>query len=118
MHTVPLPDGGVVVRKPWFYILLSLASSDRYGSDIQEDVHSLSKGEVRLWPATLYGSLEELAAKRWIRELGPPEEPGSAAGRSRWYRITREGRAALVDEVERREALARVARGRLAKGGA
>ena len=106
------------MRKPWFYILLSLASSDRYGSDIQDDVQSLSKGDVRLWPATLYGSLEELAAKGWIRELGPPEEPGGAAGRSRWYRITRDGRAALVEDVERREAVARVARGRLAKGGA
>jgi DNA-binding PadR family transcriptional regulator len=106
------------VRKPWFYILLSLASSDRYGSDIQEDVHALSEGEVRLWPATLYGSLEELARKGWIRELGPPEEPGDAAGRSRWYRITREGRAALVEDVERREAVALVARRRLGKGGA
>lgn len=106
------------MRKPWFYILLSLASSDRYGSDIQEDVHSLSEGEVRLWPATLYGSLEELARKGWIRELGPPEEPGNAVGRSRWYRITREGRAALVEDVERREAVALVARRRLGKEGA
>ena len=48
------------MRKPWFYILLSLASGDRYGADIQEDVRALSAGEVRLWPATLYGSLVEL----------------------------------------------------------
>jgi DNA-binding PadR family transcriptional regulator len=36
------------MKQPWFYILMSLASSDRYGSAIQEDVRELSGGEVRL----------------------------------------------------------------------
>lgn len=106
------------MRKPWFYILLSLASRDRYGSEIQEDVRELSDGEVRLWPATLYGSLEELVERGWIRELDSSEEPDSAAGRSRYYRIRPEGRAALTEEVERSEAVARLARRRLARGDA
>ena len=105
------------MRKPWFYILLSLASTDRYGSDIQEDVRALSDGDVRLWPATLYGSLEELVEKGWIRELHPSEEPADAAGRSRWYRIEPAGREALRSEVERTEAVARVARQRLGREG-
>lgn len=65
-----------------------------------------------------YGSLEELVDKGWIRELEPCEEPADAAGRSRWYRIRSEGRAALVEEVERTEAVTRVARRRLSEGGA
>ena len=28
---------------------------------------------MRLWPATLYGSLEELLARGWIRELAGHE---------------------------------------------
>jgi len=101
------------MKKPWFYILLSLASRDRYGSDIQEDVRTLSSGAVRLWPATLYGSLEELVDRGWIRELEASEEPADAASRSRFYRLLPEGRRELVEEVERTESVARLARRRL-----
>jgi len=101
------------VKKPWFYILLSLASRDRYGSEIQEDVRTLSENEVRLWPATLYGSLEELVERGWIRELDASEEPEHAASRSRFYRLLPDGRRALVEEVERAESVARLARRRL-----
>lgn len=101
------------MKKPWFYILLSLASRDRYGADIQEDVRALSGGDVRLWPATLYGSLEELVERGWIRELDSSEKPEDSGHRSRWYRIRPAGREALTQEVERTEAMARIARGRL-----
>ena len=36
--------------------------------------------------------------------------------RSRWYRIRAEGREALTEEVERTEAMARIARHRLEEG--
>jgi DNA-binding PadR family transcriptional regulator len=101
------------VKQSLFFILLSLASRDRYGSDIQEDVRTLSDGDVRLWPATLYGSLEELAERGWIRELDDVEAPADGASRSRWYTIQPEGREALRAEVERSDALNRVARRRL-----
>lgn len=104
------------MKKPWFYILLSLASRDRYGSDMQEDVRELSDGAFRLWPATLYGSLEELAERGWIRELDPSEHPDDAGHRSRYYRISLEGRKALTEEVERTESVTRIARRRLEKG--
>lgn len=101
------------MKKHWFFILTSLASRDRYGADIQEDVRALSDGEVRLWPATLYGSLEELVALGWIRELDPAEAPDDGAARSRWYTLSAEGRGALRSEVERSDALNRIARRRL-----
>ena len=100
------------MRKPWFFILLSLAARDRYGSDIQEDVRALSNGDVRLWPATLYGSLEELVERGWIRELADAETPDGTA-RSRWYTILPAGREALRSEVERSDAVNREARQRL-----
>ena len=101
------------MKQPWFYILLSLASSDRYGSQVQEDVLALSQGRVRLWPVTLYGSLEELLGRGWIRELGEGEQPAEVRGRERFYRIRPEGREALRQEVERLESTVRVARSRL-----
>ena len=101
------------MKRHWFFILLSLAERDRYGSEIQEDVRALSEGSVRLWPATLYGSLEELVERRWIRELAHAEVPTAGGARSRFYRLSPEGRRALIEEIERTEALARTARGRL-----
>jgi len=103
------------MKKPFLYILLSLAESDKYGSAIQEDVHGLGDGRTRLWPATLYGSLEKLVEVGWIRELTQDEQPPDTTGRGRerYYRITPAGRHALGREVESMESLARVARTRM-----
>lgn len=101
------------MKKSRFHILLSLASGDRYGSAIHDDVLALSDGSVRLWPATLYGALEELVEDGHIRELGPDEAPGGPAGRERYYRITPQGREVLRNEADRLDSLARAAYHRL-----
>jgi DNA-binding PadR family transcriptional regulator len=103
------------VKPHWFYILLSVSSAPRYGSAIQDDVRALSDGAVRLWPATLYGSLEELTARGWLAEMRGDERPDGIAGRERFYRLTPEGRDALEAEVERMESVAGVARARLGR---
>ena len=105
------------MKRPWFYVLLSLASSDRYGSDIQEDVRHLTDGEVKLWPATLYGSLDELRERGWIRQLEAHEQPDDGGGRERFYRITDAGREALRGEVRRMEELTRLVRTRMQTSG-
>ena len=102
------------MKPHWFYILLSLSSAARYGTAIQDDVRELSGGRVRLWPATLYGSLEELTERGWLAELEEDERPEGLAGRERYYRLTSSGRIALEEEVERMETVAGVARSRLA----
>lgn len=99
-----------------FYILLSLSSEPRYGSAIQEDVRALSGGAVRLWPATLYGSLEELTGEGWLEEVEAQERPEGGGGRERFYRLTSRGRDALRAEVERMEELTGMARARLGGG--
>ena len=68
------------MRRHWFFILLSLADRDRHGSGIVRDVLDLTGGELRLWPVTLYGSLDELRENAWIRELDArPNAPRTAA---------------------------------------
>jgi DNA-binding PadR family transcriptional regulator len=101
------------VKPHWFFILLSVAAAPRYGTAIQEDVRELSGGGVRLWPATLYGSLEELVEEGWLEEVPDDERPAGISGRERFYRMTRTGRAALAGEAARLESLARAARARL-----
>ena len=103
------------MKRHWFYILLSLSGQDRHGSDIMRDVLELTGGELRLWPATLYGSLDELREQRWIEELeDPAERPEGASDRKRFYRISRSGRAAVIEEARRMAGVVAAARERLA----
>ena len=101
------------LKTPWYYILLALAAGSRHGLAIARDVHTLSDGQVRLWPATLYGSLEELCERELIEELvDAPERPPDESERRRYYRITRAGRGTLAAETERLAGLVRIARSR------
>jgi DNA-binding PadR family transcriptional regulator len=99
------------LKQTWFYILLALAEGDRHGLAIARDVQALSDGAVRLWPATLYGSLDNLRARKWIEEL--PEHPEDESERRRYYRLTRAGRAILTEEAQRLARLSRLARARV-----
>jgi DNA-binding PadR family transcriptional regulator len=106
--------GAACLKPHFFYILLALADGDRHGLAIARDVQALSDGSVRLWPATLYGSLDELRSRKWIEELN--EHPETESERKRYYRLTRTGRAVLTDEAERLGRLARLARARMRTG--
>jgi DNA-binding PadR family transcriptional regulator len=105
------------MRRHWFFILLSLAERDRHGSGIVRDVLELTGGELRLWPVTLYGSLDELRENSWIRELDQAPERGEDRGHRRWFRITPQGRRALVAEMQHMQSLVAVAQRRLAGAG-
>lgn len=102
------------MKRNWFFILLSLASQDRHGSAIMRDVLELTGGDLRLWPATLYGSLDELSSKGWIEEVASPAERPDDNERLRFYRLTARGRRELRAETKRLESLASAARMRLA----
>ena len=104
------------MKRPWFYILLSLAEHDRHGSGIARDVLELTDGELQLWPATLYGSLEELVEKGWLDALDQSgRHPEGESERKRYFRITRSGRRALEAEARRMADLAAVAERRLVR---
>lgn len=93
-----------------FYILLALSHEHRHGLSIAREAEALSDGRVRLWPASLYGSLQELSDRRWIEEV--PEHPVEESERRRYYRLTRAGRQALTAEAEHLARVARLARAR------
>ena len=78
-----------------YYILLSLITP-RHGYGIIQNVEVLSGGRVRLAAGTLYGAINTLLEKGWIRAL--PEEKDS---RKKEYVITEGGRQALADEMNR-----------------
>ena len=76
-----------------FYILLSL-KTPLHGYGIIQNVESLSRGRVRLAAGTLYGALNTLLEKCWIRAL--PEED-----RKKEYEITPTGLETLRQELLR-----------------
>ena len=76
-----------------FYILLSL-KTPLHGYGIIQNVESLSRGRVRLAAGTLYGALNTLLEKGWIRAL--PEED-----RKKEYEITPTGLETLRQELLR-----------------
>ena len=96
-----------------YFILTALAARDEHGLAIAREVARLSDGGMTLWPATLYGSLEELLELRWIEELGPRSRPADVSEKKRFYRLTRSGRRALRAETERLAELVKVARARV-----
>ena len=105
---------GRSIKTPWFYILLSLAAGDRHGLAIAREVRTISDGRVRLWPATLYGALEELRDRGWIEELvDARRRPPNESERKRYYRLTRAGRAVVAAETERLAGVVRIARARV-----
>lgn len=98
------------------YILLALSGRDLHGSGIARAVLEETEGELRLWPATLYGTLELMARDGLIEELEEGERPEESEKR-RYYRITRLGEKALTRETERLARLVKTARQNLKRRG-
>jgi DNA-binding PadR family transcriptional regulator len=89
--------------KPYrYHILLSLARGTLHGAEIRRRVDEESDGTVTLYPAQLYGALDDLAREGWIREVEPEEVPKDQV-RWRFYALAPEGRRALEDETRRLE---------------
>ncbi|HSC27667.1 MAG TPA: helix-turn-helix transcriptional regulator [Vicinamibacterales bacterium] len=98
------------LRSHWFHILLSLVGGEQHGYGIMQDVLERTDGKVRLWPATLYGSLKRLIQEGLIAESGERPAPEFDDARRRYYRLTPLGRRVLDLESQRLEALVQVLR--------
>ena len=99
------------LKPHWYYILLALAEQDRHGLAIAREVSVLSDGGVTLWPAMLYGSIEDLADRGWIEDAR--RRSADESEKKRTYHLTRAGRSVLAAETARLESLVRVARSRI-----
>ncbi|MGI5920988.1 MAG: PadR family transcriptional regulator [Syntrophomonadaceae bacterium] len=82
-----------------FYILLSLYTP-MHGYAIMQNVRVLSNGRVNLGAGTLYGAINTLLDKKWIKLL-----PGEKGSRKKEYEITDLGKSAVANEILRLEEL-------------
>lgn len=110
-------DRYLPLKAQWFHILLALSEEAKHGSGIVRSVLDQTDGKLRLWPATLYGSLEDLVALGWIEELTElGERPAGESEKKRFYRIKPSGARVLTAEADRLQALARAALDRVGSG--
>lgn len=92
---MPLP----ALTEAVYYILLSLIEP-LHGYGIIQNAERLSHGRVRLAAGTLYGAINTLLEKGWIRAL-----PESSDSRKKEYIITEKGTEALKAEIGRLQEL-------------
>ena len=100
------PESFLPLKPHWFHVLLSLADQPQHGYGIMLEVLERTSDKVRLWPATLYGTLKRLIDADLIEESD--ERPELDDARRRYYRLTRLGRRVLAAESARLEDLVRV----------
>jgi DNA-binding PadR family transcriptional regulator len=93
------------LKNNWFYILLALAASEQHGYGIMQQVLDRTDQKVRLWPATLYGTLKRLIETGLIEESDERPAPELDDARRRYYRLTQLGRRVLNAERERLQEL-------------
>ena len=72
----------IALTEAVYYILLSL-DQPMHGYGIMQNTEQLSGGRVRLAAGTLYGALNTLLDKGWIKAL-----PGEKNSRKKEYQIT------------------------------
>jgi DNA-binding PadR family transcriptional regulator len=105
------PDMLLPLRTNWFHIMVSLMDGEQHGYGIMQTVLERTGGKVRLWPATLYGSLKRLIEEGLIVESGARPAPEFDDARRRYYRLTPFGRRVLALESQRLEDLVRMLHG-------
>ena len=98
------------------HILLVLSTGERHGYGIMKQAEVDSQGKVKMGPGTLYGSMGRMMEAGLIRESDKRVDPEMDDERRIYYKITREGQAALGAELERYRGVVAVAQGRLSYG--
>lgn len=94
------------VKPVWYYVLLVLGDGPQHGYAIGTAVEELTEGALRMWPATLYGTIQQLGEAGLLVLVNEEPVPGDDP-RRRYYELTAQGRAVLAAETQRLRALVR-----------
>jgi DNA-binding PadR family transcriptional regulator len=75
------------------HILLSLASEERHGYGIMQEIARQSEGQYRLGPGTLYDNLQKLTEQGLVEEAARATR--DVDSRRKYYQLTSFGRRVL-----------------------
>jgi PadR family transcriptional regulator, regulatory protein PadR len=93
------------LRPASYFVLASLLDGPLHGYAIASRAEELSEGEVRLTAGTLYGALERMTGQGLVQA----DREETVEGRlRRYYRLSDQGRDAVLREADRLAAAAKV----------
>lgn len=100
------------LKPNWFHILLSLADGPRHGYGVMGEVKERTGGKLRLWPTTVYGSMQRMEDAGIVAQVDAPEGAERADERRLYYGLTPFGRQVLLAETDRLQQLVDLAHAR------
>ncbi len=89
-------DNSTPLTEALFYILLAVRTPN-HGYGIIQDISEMTDGRVVLGPGTLYGAINSMLTKDWIRLYSEDKE----SRKKKEYMITSTGREIFKNEVKR-----------------
>src|ERR1700733_5058095 len=106
----PQPASLLPLPSATFHILMALASDDRHGYAIIQDVEQRTGGALRMSAGTLYRSIQRMLEQGLLVETNERPAPEFDDERRRYYRITEFGTAVARAEARRLSELVGMAR--------
>ena len=106
----PTPESLLPLPAATLHILLAVADADRHGYAIIQEVAARTGGEVTLSAGTLYRSIQRMVELELVEETDSRPAADLDDERRRYYRITPFGQAVARAEVDRLQALVKLAR--------
>lgn len=106
----PQPATLLPLPSATFHILMALASEDRHGYAIIQDVELRTGGALRLSAGTLYRSIQRMLEQGLLVETNERPAPELDDERRRYYRITPFGTSVARAEARRLNELVTMAR--------
>lgn len=95
-------DKNLPLTEALFYILLAVRKPN-HGYGIIQEVLEITNGRLSLGPGTLYGAINSMVEKDWIRLYSEDKE----SRKKKEYLITSKGKEIFQAEVERLNELIR-----------
>jgi DNA-binding PadR family transcriptional regulator len=86
------------------HILIALASEDRHGYGIMQEVAKQTNDQYKLGPGTLYDNLQKLLDQGLVEEVNRRD---NGDPRRRYYRLTSLGERVVAAEIQRLESIFR-----------
>lgn len=93
-------DKNLPLTEALFYILLAVRTPN-HGYGIIQEITEMTEGRLTLGPGTLYGAINSMLSKGWIRLFSEDKE----SRKKKEYLITEQGKDIFAEEVTRLQEL-------------
>lgn len=104
------PEAMLPLTPAVFHVLLVLVEGERHGYAIMQEVAESTRGQIKMGPGTLYGTIKRILEAQLIEESDRRPDPELDDERRRYYRLTGLGQQVVKAEALRYEQAAKLAR--------